>query len=295
MDSESSLDLTQSEDNENLQKLMLTKPTCNPVLCTYVTPKTNETNDLKVAKDNTLTMDFLIRGVSLLKELPNHLKETIFSKCAEFIKIMHRAYVACIKLYHIQYTSKTKWDKRMYNLQIPCIDNYLQGSFFVPESDAQKERLTNSVNELIDDFSMGMYLLHEKILDRQATTEYLHMQNVFIDFQAYTQQAAFCDLEDLKTYQEKEKMLRALQQSLNLMCKFAFPQACETCTKLLDAILLLQEFEEGEPHEIQLKLPKFDETFLFQRVTPLTALIKPPSTPAGAKNQTLKTTQVSTL
>ena len=41
MDTNSSLELTQSEDNEALQKLMLTEPLCNPVLCKYVLPVRN--------------------------------------------------------------------------------------------------------------------------------------------------------------------------------------------------------------------------------------------------------------
>jgi hypothetical protein len=140
---------------------------------------------------------------------------------------------------------------------------------------------------------MGMCTLHEKFLINQASNDHIHMLNVFINYQAYTQQAAFCDLEYLKTLSEKVMMLKALQQSLNFMCKFAFPQACVTCAKLLDAILSLQEFEVGEPHQIQLKLPNFDETFIFQRITLQSSLKKAPSTPAGASLQKLKTTQVS--
>jgi hypothetical protein len=129
METDSSLELTQSEDNEALQKLMLTEPLCNPVLCKYVEPKTNE-NDLKVSKENTFTMDFLIRGVSDFKDLRTHLQTIIFAKCVEFQETMHKAYVSCIKLYHFQYTSKLKWDDRMYNLKLPCMNKYLQDSFF---------------------------------------------------------------------------------------------------------------------------------------------------------------------
>ena len=200
MNTASSLELTQSEDNEALEAQILTRLTINPALCTYVTPKRNETNSLKVAKDITLTKDFLNRGIDGYKELPNHLQDDIFSKCEQFIPILHKAYVSSIKLYHMQYTSRNNWNSRMYNLELPDINNYLKGNcHFATVSDDQKERLTQGTKELIQTFSMSMYALHERTLTNLATNDYLHLLTVFATFQAWPQHAAYCELHALKT------------------------------------------------------------------------------------------------
>ena len=52
-------DNTQTDDNDELGKLFIKRPTANPVRCAYVTPKRSEPNSLKVDKDKTLTIDFL--------------------------------------------------------------------------------------------------------------------------------------------------------------------------------------------------------------------------------------------
>ena len=103
MDTRSTLELTQSVDNEALASQMQSRPTINPVLCTHVTPKRNETNSLKVEKDITLTKEFLSRGVYGYKELPTHLQDDIFSKCEQFIHILQKAYASSIRLYYMLY------------------------------------------------------------------------------------------------------------------------------------------------------------------------------------------------
>ena len=79
----------------------------------------------------------------------------------------------------------------------------------------------------------------------------------------------------LADLESKKKALAALQQALNLVCKFAFPAACQTCNKLLDNILRKQVFAPGEPHQVLLALPMFDEEMLFIRPSPLPAEPKP--------------------
>ena len=275
MDTGSNLELTQSEDNEALEDQIQSRPTINPELCMYVTPKRNE-NSLKVEKDITLTKDFLSRGVHGYKELPNHLQDDILSKCEQFNPVLQKSYVASIRLYHMQYTSRTNWNSNLYNLELPDINNYLKGScHFATVPDDQKSRLTQGTKDLIQTFSMSMYTLHEKTLIDLATNEYLLMLSVFATFQAWPQHAAYCDAHALKTLSEKQDVLRAFQSALNLVCKFAFPLACKTCANLLDDIMRLQEFEEGETHQVQITLPNFDEELIFKRLCPLPAVKKP--------------------
>ena len=299
MNTDSTLDLTQSEDNTALELQMLTSLTVNPVLCLHVTPKRNETNSLKVEKDTTLTKDFLSRGDNGFKHLANHLQDDILSKCEQFIPILQKAYVSSIRLYHMQYTSRSNWNSHMYNLELPDINKYLKGGcYFATVSDDQKERLTQGTRNLIQTFSMAMFTLHEKTLTDHATNEYLHMLTVYATFQSWPQQAAYCDAHALKTLPEKEDVLRAFQTGLNQVCRFAFPLACKTCSNLLDDIMRLQEFEEGEAHQVQITLPNFNEELLFQRLCPLPAVAKPdvanPTGPPtgqlpGAKAMTPKT------
>jgi len=264
-------DHTETDDNEALEKQLLKRPTFNPVLCEYVIPKRNDLNSLKVEKDITLTLDFLSRGVIGFKELPTHLKEDILSKCESFNPVLQRAYVLSIRLYHFKYSSKRNWDSRLYNLQLPNIEKYLEDSYFVVDSVDQKSKLKQRCGELINNFTMGMYSLHEKFLTDHATNEFEFMMATYGTLRSMPLSAHYCDLHLLKNFQEKEEALRILQSSFNLVCKFAFPAACKTCGGLLDNILRNQEFEPGETHQVLLDLPLFEEEILFIRASPLPA------------------------
>ena len=47
---------TQTEDNGKLEKLLSEKPTLNPAHCSFIPPKRNDLNSLKVEKDIDLTL-----------------------------------------------------------------------------------------------------------------------------------------------------------------------------------------------------------------------------------------------
>ena len=130
-------DCTQTDDNEQLAKQLSKHPLLNPAKCTFVPPRKNEENSLKVEPDKALTLNFLERGVNGFSGLPGHLRDAIFSQCEQFHPILVKAYIACIKLYHIQ-SNKHSWNDNMYNLKLPNLDTYLTDSLFVAESEEVK-------------------------------------------------------------------------------------------------------------------------------------------------------------
>ena len=142
-------DNTQTDDNDELTKMFIHRPTTNPVKCAFVTPKKSDPNSLKVDKDLTLTIDYLSRAVVNFKDLPNHLQQDILSKCNDFYKILLKTYISSIRLYHIQYIGKHEWVFRLYYLQLPDVTKYLQHSFFVTETDEQLSTLKERTNERV--------------------------------------------------------------------------------------------------------------------------------------------------
>ena len=286
-------DNTQTDDNDMLSDILNKRPTFNPVHCDFVSPK-RSLNSLKVEQDITLTIDYLSRGIEGFHLLPTHLQTDILAKSLEFQSILHKAYVSCIKLYHLQYTGKLAWDPKLYNLEIPDITQYLQGSYYTTESDDQTAKLKHRTNDLINNFVMNMYSLHEKNHNDQASIDFEFMMSTFFTLQEMVMNAAYCDLHELTNYADKVKVLTAQQKALNFVCTFAFPSACKTCSKLLDHILRQQQFEPGEDHQALILLPKFEEEILFKRLCPLPVepAANPQGTaakPTGASTRTLET------
>jgi len=271
-------DCTQTDDNEQLAKQLSKHPLLNPAKCTFVPPRKNEENSLKVEPDKALTVNFLERGVNGFSGLPGHLRDAIFSQCEQFHPILVKAYIACIKLYHIQ-SNKHSWNDNMYNLKLPNLDTYLTDSLFVAESEEVKTRLTRLTSEHIQTFSLSMYKQHEKHLADQAGAAHALMLVSYDTCQSYPLMAAWCDLHDLQSLSDKLNALRILQDSLNYVCKFAFPAACKTCSSLLDSITSKLEFQPGELHQVQFLVPLIGEELLFKR--------DPPDRPRLPKEHTL--------
>ena len=281
---------TQTEgDNIELQ-LFFEIPKFNPAHCEFVQPKRNELNPFKVDKDITLSLDFLSRGVHGFKELPTYLKDDILLKCESFVPVLHKAYVYSIRLCHLKYIGSIGWETKLFNLQLPQIETYLQDSFFVTETEEQSSKLKEKAEQLINKFSIDLYSMHERYYTDHAIAQYEVMKATHGTIRSMPLCAAYCHLMELVNLASKKTALIALQQALNLVCKFAFPAACHTCSNLLDNILRKQVFAPGEPHQILLTLPMFDEEMLFIRPSPLTEEL----TPAGKATRTTILTTVQT-
>ena len=279
-------DLTQTEDNMHLETLLFKRPKFNPVLCSYVPPKQCEGNSLKVERDATLTIDYLSRGFEGFKDLSNHVQPEIVAKCEQFGKILQAAYVKCIRLYHMKHSGRNNWDNQLYNVRLPDISEYLKDSYFVTESNEQKTRLSVKTNDLINNFSAAMYSLHEKEYQDHAENAFAFMLSTYETYQSLPMMAAWCDVHDLKELANKVVVLNALQLSLDHVCKLAFPAACATCANLLDNLLRMIDFEPGEPHQMLISLPKFDEILLFKRERPLPSLETPKESKESARTTT---------
>ena len=280
--------------------LFIKRPTANPVKCAFVTPKRSDPNSLKVDKDKTLTIDYLSRAVDNFKDLPNHLQEDILSKCNEFYKILLKAYISSIRLYHIHYIGKHEWVPRQYNLQLPDVTKYLQNSYFVTESEEQQSALKARTNEHVKQFISNMFITHEKSIMDHAINNYECMIVTFHTYQEAVQNAVYCELHDLTNLEYKVKVLKATQASLNYVCVFAFPTAVDSCSSILEHILSKQISEGEEAQEMLCTLMLFEEEFLFRRLTPLQAVvsseIKPlKDTPEAKLPQTPKPKKVSNI
>ena len=62
--------------------------------------------------------------------------------------------------------------------------------------------------------------------------------------------------------------MTAIQDSLDLVCKFGLPKASQACTMELNNILSTVEFNPLEEQELSLPLPYFNDSFLFKRPPP---------------------------
>ena len=266
---------TQTEDNGKLEELLSEKPTFNPAHCNFVPPKRNDLNSLKVEKDIDLTLDFLSRGVHGFKELPSYLKDDILSKCDSFNQVLQKAYVRSIRLCQLQYIHSIGWDTQLFNLQLPQTGKYLTDSLFVTETEEHNLKFRKRTEEFINHFSKEMFSMHEKYYIDHATNEFEVMLTTYRAICTMPMYAAYCDLHQLLNIESKKQVLNVIVLALNLVCIFAFPAACETCSDLLDNILRKQVFAPGEAHQVLLKLPKFEEEILYVRPRPLPAGPKP--------------------
>jgi hypothetical protein len=261
-------------DNIELQNLF-ENPTFNPAHCEFVQPKRNDLNSLKVDKDIALSLDYLGRGVHGFNDLPSYLKDDILLKCDTFNPVLQKALVYSIRLCHLKYTVSLGWETKLFNLQLPRIETYLQDSYFVTETEDQTSKLKQRTDQFINNFSKEMITMHEKYSTEHAFAEFEVMKATYGSIRSMPLCPAYCELMELTDLDSKKKALTALQQALNLACKFAFPAACQTCSDLLDNILRKQDFAPGEPHQVLLALPMFDEEMLFIRPSPLPAEPKP--------------------
>jgi len=259
---------TQTDDTDELKKQFHHGPLLNPAKCTFVSPRKSDDNPLKVEPDITLTKNFLDRGVNGFIDMPIHLRDAIFLYCESFHDTLTKAYVACIKLYHIQ-SYKGGWNDRLYNLKLPDLSSYLKESLFVAESEDIKAWLTRKTSEHITQFASSMYTDHLKRISDHATVSHATMLDTFDTYQSYVTSAAWCELHDLKSLSDKEDILRILQESLDYVCKFAFPEACKACSALLDDIINKLEFQPGETYQVQLRVPLIDEDLLFKHDRPV--------------------------
>ena len=266
---------TQTPDNDELEKLVSEKPTFNPAHCYFIQPKKNDSNSLKVEKDITLSLDFLSRGIPGFNELPAHLKDDILSKCDTLHPVLQKAFAASIRLYHFQYIRSLGWNDKLFNLKLPQIATHLQDSYFITGSEEEKLKLRQRTEEFINQFSMGIYSIHEQNYADHALIDYEVMIATYNTLASMTMCAAYCDLHQLLDIASKKETLSATKQALNFVCKFSFPAACIDCGDLLDDILRKQEFAPGEPHQVLLELPRFEEEILFVRPRPLPAEPKP--------------------
>ena len=279
--------LTQTTgDNAELQNLF-ESTTFYPAHCEFVQPKKNDLNSLKVDKDIALSLDYLSRGVHGFNELQTYLKGDILSKCESFNPLLQKAFVYSIRLCHLNYIVSLGWETKLFNLQLPQIETYLQDSFFIAETEEQTSKLKQRTDQFISNFSREIYSIHERFYTDHAIAEYEVMRATYGTIRSMPTCPAYCDLMQLTDLDSKKKVLTEIQQALHLVCKFAFPAACQTCSKLLDNILRKQVFAPGEPHQVLLTLPMFDEEMLFIRPSPL------PAEPKPTGKATLTTTPVA--
>ena len=207
---------TQTEgDKKELQNLF-ENTTFNPAHCEFVQPKKNDLNSLKVDKDIALTLDYLGRGVHGFNELPTYLKEDILSKCESFIPVLHKAFVSSIRLCHLKYIVSIGWETKLFNLQLPQIETYLQDSFFVTETEEQTSKLKQRTEQFIDNFSRETVALHERHYTDHAIANYEVMKATYGTIRSMPLCAAYCDLMKLTDLDSRKKALTVIQLALHL-------------------------------------------------------------------------------
>ena len=78
--------MTQTEESDNLATLLCRRPNFNPLSCAYVRPRLSMANNFKIEKDDSITIDFLRRGVPGFGDLKEYIQTNIMSMITEIHK-----------------------------------------------------------------------------------------------------------------------------------------------------------------------------------------------------------------